>query len=170
MTKLVAAVCAALLLLSGCGGNDDDATAKKNIKASLLDQQSSLAGTKVTDEQAGCMADGLVDDIGVDQLKKYGILTKDLKVNDKADPKDVSSDDADALANTIVDCVDFKKVFMEQMGSSANLTDAQKKCVEDAIDEDQIKSMLSDNFQGKQTQMPQGMQSDLMKCMAPAGS
>jgi hypothetical protein len=169
MTKLVAILCAALLTLTACGSSDDD-TAKENIKASIKKQGSSLAGgTKVTDDQAQCVADGLVDDLGVDKLQKYKLLDDNLEVNNDANPTDMTSDDAQTLAKTVVGCVDFKKIFEEQLaGSGTQLTDDQKNCVSDAIDEDTLTDVLAQGFQGKDPQMPSDMQGDLMKCMTPS--
>lgn len=169
MTKLVAILCAALLTLTACGSSDDD-TAKKNIKAGIKKDGSGVAaGQKVTDEQAQCVADGLVDDVGVDTLQKYKLLDDNLEYNSDANPTNMESGDAQTFAKTLVGCVDFKKVFEDSIASSGtDLTDDQKQCVEDAIDEDTLVSVLADGFQGKDSEMPSEMQGKLMKCMTPS--
>jgi hypothetical protein len=168
MTKIVAVLCAALLTLTACGSSDDD-TAKKNIKASIQKNGSSLAGgTKVTDSQAQCVADGLVDDLGVDKLQKYKLLDDNLEVNNDANPTDMESGDAETLAKTVVKCVDFKKIFEEQMTKSSQLTDDQKSCISDAIDEQALIDALAQGFQGKDVSLGQDMQENMMKCMTPS--
>jgi len=169
MTKFAVAACAALLLLTGCGGGGDEDEAKENIKAGLLEQDSGLAGTEVTEEQAQCVSDGLVDDIGVDKLQEYGVLEDDLSVDASAAPENVDAEDADTLASVIIDCVDFKEVMTEQMGATADLTDEQKTCLSDAIDEEALKDLLSAGFQGEEPEMGADMQADMMKCMTPSG-
>ena len=46
-------------------------------------------GTKPTEEQADCIADGMVDDVGVETLQEYELLDEDLKINEDADPTDM---------------------------------------------------------------------------------
>jgi len=168
MKKMTALLCAVLLLgLSACGNSEDD-KAKENIKASVLKSNSSVAGgSKLTEKQAECFADGLVDKVGVDKLKKYKLIDSNLKINDDANPTNMSADDADATAGVITDCVDMKKLITDQINgqSGTKLTDAQTKCISDAIDEDKIKDGLSASFQGKSDNPMSDMQGALMKCV-----
>lgn len=166
MKKIAAVLCATTLLLSACGNSDDD-TAKKNIKAAVLKDDTSLTGgAKPTEEQANCIADGMVDDVGVDTLQKYKLLDDNLKINEDANPTDMSSDDADALAGVFVDCIDVEKMFADQFAQGdQKLTEDQQKCLSDAIDEDAMKSGLSASFQGKDDEAFTEMQNAMMKCI-----
>jgi hypothetical protein len=166
MKKMAAVLCAAVLVLSACGNGDDD-EAKKNIKAAVLEDETSLTGgAKPTEEQADCIADGMVDDVGVETLQEYELLDKDLKINEDADPKDMSEDDADALAGVFVDCIDVEEMFAAQFDSGEQeLPDEQKECIKDAIDEDAMKAGLSASFQGKEDEGFTEMQSKMMECV-----
>ncbi|HET6561819.1 MAG TPA: hypothetical protein VFG72_08085 [Marmoricola sp.] len=167
MKKTLAVLCAAMFALTACGGGDDD-KAKENIKASLLEEDTDLAGTKVTDEQAGCVSDGMVDEVGVDKLQEYKLLDDDLKIRKDAEGVEMAKDDAEALAKVFVDCVDMEKVFEEQFTSGAaaeQLTDEQQKCLTDAVDADVIEDALAATFQGEEADPTAGIQSDLMACM-----
>lgn len=166
MKKTAAVLCAALLTLGACGNSDDD-TAKENIKKSVLQGDESLTnGAKPTEEQASCVADGMVDDIGVDKLKSYGLLTDDLQIDDSAAPTDLSAEDADALAGVFVDCVNVQDTIADSVGQGKDLTDEQKQCISDAVDEDTVKAGLSAEFQGKTADNTE-MQSELAKCVQP---
>jgi hypothetical protein len=175
MKKMAAVLCAAALMLSACGNSDDekakansdDAKAKANIKSAVLDDQTNMTGTtKPTEKQADCIADGMVDDVGVDTLQKYGLLDDDLKIDDKADPTNMSPDDADALAGVFVDCIDVQQMFASQFGSGTDkLPAAQQKCITDAIDEDAMKSGLSASFQGKEDEGFAAMQKKMTDCV-----
>jgi hypothetical protein len=173
MRKFFAVLCAVLLLsLAACGSSEDD-KAKANIKASVLKSQSSVAGgSKLTDAQAECFADGLVDNVGVDKLKKYKLINDKLEIIQNANPTNMTADDADATAGVITKCVDMKKLITDQINSSAQtkLTAAQSKCIDDAIDEDTIRKGLSASFQGKSTNPLAGMQAGLLKCVTGASS
>jgi hypothetical protein len=168
MRKISALLCAVLLLsLAACGNSEDD-KAKANIKASVLKNNSSVAGgSKLTEKQAECFADGLVDKVGVDKLKKYKLIDAKLQIIQDANPTDMSADDADATAGVITGCVDMQKLITDQINSSAQtkLTDAQTKCINDAIDEDAITKGLSASFQGKSDNPMADMQGALMKCV-----
>ena len=168
MTKTTTALCALLLFsLSACGSSDED-TAKENIKASVLKENASVAGgTKLSEKQAECFADGMVDDVGVDKMKKYKLLDDDLKIIKDANPTDMSEDDADATAAVITGCVDMKSLITDQINASAktDLTDEQSKCIDDAIDEDTIEKGLSASFQGKSDNPMADMQGALFACV-----
>ncbi len=173
MRKTAAALCATLLIsLSACGSSEDD-EAKESIKASVLEENASVAGgTKLTDDQAECFANGMVDDVGVEDMQKYKLLDKDLKIIRDADPTDMSQEDADATANVIVSCVDMKKLITDQINTNAqtDLTDEQTACVDDAIDEEAIKDGLSASFQGESANPMADMQGALMQCVAGGGA
>jgi hypothetical protein len=169
--KTLAVLCAAMFALTACGGGDD-AKAKENIKASLLEDGADLAGTKVTDEQAGCVSDGMVDEVGVEKLQDYKLLDDEYKIRKDAQPTDMEQGDAEALAGVFTDCVDMEKLFEEQFSSGAmadQLTDEQQDCLKDAVDGDVIESALADTFQGKEADPAAGVQADLMACIAPGG-
>ena len=166
MKKMAAVLCAAVLTLSACGNGDDD-KAKENIKKAVLEDETSLTGgTKPTEEQADCIADGMVDDVGVETLQEYDLLDKDLKINDDANPTDMKEDDADALAGVFVDCIDVDEMFADQFASGdQKLPDEAQDCIKDAIDEDAMKDGLSASFQGKEDEGFTAMQQEMMQCV-----
>ncbi|MDX6323896.1 MAG: hypothetical protein QOK15_250 [Nocardioidaceae bacterium] len=168
MRKFWAVLCTVLLLSAAACGSSDDDKAKANIKASVLKDNASVAGgSKLTDKQASCFADGLVDKVGVDKLKKYKLIDSKLQIIKNANPTNMSADDADATAGVITSCVDMTKLITDQINSSAQtkLTAAQTKCIQGAINEDAIKKGLSSSFQGKSDNPMADMQGALMKCV-----
>lgn len=166
MRKTVAVLCAALMTLSACGNGDDD-KAKENIKSAVLDDETGLTGgTKPTEKQADCIADGMVDDVGVETLQDYGLLDKDLKINEDADPKDMKEEDADALAGVFVGCIDIESMFADQFATGdQKLPQEQQDCIKDAIDEDAMKAGLSASFQGKEDEDFAAMQQKMVTCV-----
>lgn len=170
--KLKHAVPAALLLVSsgllaGCG-SDDDETASKNIKASILKEE--VAGAELSDDQAGCLSDEIVAEIGVDQLKEYGLLNDDLKVDEQLTDAKLEAEDADAMATAFVDCVDAEKLIEEQFSAAASgMTPEQQECIKEALDEDAVKTILSATFQGNQDEIPAEIRDSFTACVTPAG-
>lgn len=168
MKKTAAVLCAAMFALTACGGGEDDAEAKENIKASLLEGGGELAGTEVTDEQAGCVSDGMVDEVGAEKLQEYGLLDDELKIAEDTSELAMEEGDADALAAVFTDCVDMEELFEEQFSSGPladQLTEEQQGCLMDAVDTDVIESALADTFQGKEADPTAGIQADLMACV-----
>ena len=180
MRKTVAVLCAAMFALTACGGGGDEPTeaerqatqqddeAKENIKSSLLEQSENLAGTKVTDEQAGCVADGMVDDVGVEKLQESKLLDEDLNIREDTGDVKMEQGDASALAGVFVDCVDMEKVLEEQLASGPaadQLTKEQRDCLTDAVDAEVIEKALADTFQGKEANPAEDLQADLLACV-----
>jgi hypothetical protein len=167
MMKMAAVLCAAVLTLTACGNGDDD-KAKENIKSAVLEDEGTglTGGTKPTEEQATCISDGMVDDVGVEKLQEYKLLDKDLKINDEANPTDMEEGDADALAGVFVDCIDVEEMFAAQFGSGEKELPAEAQdCIKDAIDEDAMKDGLSASFQGKEDEGFAKMQEEMMTCV-----
>ncbi len=149
MKKSAGVVCALLLSLTACGGGGEDATAKASLKAEIL-KSGGAGSASVNKTQAGCIADGTVDKIGTDKLKKYGILTDSGKVDKSINNVKMSGPDADKLAGVFVGCIDTEALFEKQFlaGAGDKMTAAQKKCITDAVDSDAVKKILSASFQG----------------------
>ncbi len=154
-------------LLVGCGSNDDE-TAAKNIKASILKEE--VAGANLTEKQAGCLSDSIVEDIGVDNLKKYGLLDDKLKVDDELTDVKLKEKDADSMAKAFTTCVNAEELIEKQFSQAASgMTDKQQECIKDALTEEKVEEVLSLTFQGKSDEISSGLQADLVKCVTPTG-
>ena len=167
MKKMAAVLCAAVLTLTACGNGDDD-KAKENIKAAVLEEEGTqlTGGTKPTEEQADCISDGMVDEVGVDKLQEYDLLNEDLEINDEANPTDMEEGDADALAGVFVDCIDVEEMFAAQFGEGEQELPAEAQdCIKEAIDEDAMKDGLSASFQGEEDEGFTAMQEEMMACV-----
>ncbi len=163
MKRALAALPAMVLLLSGCGGSAektegsslsaDEQTAADNL-AAQIDRSGSVSGEDgVTEEQATCIAEGAVKEVGLTTLQDYGIVTKGLLVNKDIQGVEMSAHDADALAGVFVDCIDAEALFEDKFVTALGAEDSDKvrKCVEDAVDTDSVVDVLSASFQGRET-------------------
>ena len=163
MKRALAALPAAVLLLSACGGGDgeaetsslsaDEQTAADNL-AAQIDRSGSVSGRgTVTEEQSRCIAEGAVTEVGLTTLQDYGIVTEDLLVNKDIQGIEMSAGDADALAAVFLDCIDAEALFEGQFlaalgdGGSAEV----ENCVRKAVDTESVLDVLSASFQGKET-------------------
>ncbi|QIK67804.1 hypothetical protein G7072_16915 [Nocardioides sp. HDW12B] len=169
MSKIVALLCALLLTLTACGS--DESEAKDSIKASLLDNPD-VAGTELTDDEAGCVSDGMVDEIGVDKLKEAELIDDENKVVEDPDLQ-LGETEADAMAEVIVGCVDVEELLAEQLGPMMeNMTDEQTSCITEAFDEEVFAEVISASFQGEDASkaIPGDVQQQVAECVGqPAG-
>src|SRR3990170_4368236 len=111
--RTLGAVAVLALALTACGGGDD-AKASESIAGTIMDSDNETF--KVTQEQADCVGDGFVEEIGADQLVEYGILTEDLKADSTIDDVEMSKADAQSAADVMQDCADIKEIFSTAMG------------------------------------------------------
>jgi predicted ATP-grasp superfamily ATP-dependent carboligase len=166
MTKtLVASVLAALTLtLAGCGNSDDDEAAKA-ISDSIMKEQGKAGGDVfvMKREEADCIGEGFVDNIGTEQLQDYGFLTEDLETADKMSEVKMSTEDAEAASGTLFDCADVQAMMSKAMG---DVPAEAKECLDKVMTEDALRDMFTLMFSGKQEAASQKMVKPMMECAA----
>lgn len=150
------------LTLSACGGGDE-AEAAEAISASMMEQGDDQFAAD--QGQADCVGEGLVDRIGVDQLREYGMLTGDLQVNESVGEVTMEEADADSAAEVIVSCVDAQEVFAQELGADDTLTADQQECLREILDDEALTEMFSMMFQGKEDEAMNDLVGPLMGCM-----
>lgn len=166
---LAAAVIAGLTMtLTACGGSGDDDAAAKAISDSIMEEQEggSAEVFAMKREEADCIGEGFVGEIGVDQLQEYGFLTEDLK----AEPMtSVTMDTADAEAATgvLFDCADVPALMSQAMASGQQVDAKTQKCLDEVLTEDKLRTMFTLMFSGKQDEASQEVIAPMMECAAP---
>lgn len=166
-TPAAAALAALALLVSACGSGDDEQAAQA-ISDSIMEGQDGAAADVFTmeREEADCIGQGFVDEIGVDQLQEYGFLTEDLD----AEPiTGVTMEQADAEAATgvLFDCADVTGLMSRAMASGQQLDEKTQKCLEDVLTEDKLRTMFTLMFRGQQEKASQEVIGPMMECAAP---
>jgi hypothetical protein len=181
---------AALLLvaaLAGCGDDADekptsslsadeqkaaDNLASQIVRSGSMSQQESSQGG-VTEQQATCVAEGAVTEIGLAELQQYGIVTEDLRVNRSIQGVEMNAADADALASVFVDCVDAEALFEERFLTAMPADGAEEElrtCVQEAVEPGAVQEVLAASFQGRATDAYAKMQKDVSSCSGGKGS
>lgn len=159
---LAAVVVGALCLTAGACGQTEEATA--SLSRSF--EKEDLGDTDVSREQADCMAETIVDGVGVDQLKEYGVLDDDATVNDNLADTELEQDDADTVAGALVDCIGAEEIVKAQMLQD-RMTKAQRSCIVEAVGAEQLKALISTGFQSGEpdADAQDQMQQDMDACM-----
>ncbi len=172
-------VVALLAGLAGCGDDDasepaltkDERTVADNLASQIL-RSGSMAGggssgNAVTDEQATCIGEGAVTEVGLDALQDYGIVTEELLVNRSIQGVEMDAGDADALAGVFVECIDAEVLFEERFLAELPPGGSERErrtCVEDAVDEDAVQEVLSASFQGVDTNVYSKLERAVSAC------
>lgn len=167
---LTIAALGAALSLSACGGGSSEETqAKEAISASFLETGDD---TFVVDEsQADCVGDGLVDEIGVDGLKEYGLLNEDGTLSEGLDGSmGMSDEDGQRAADVMSDCLDIKEAMMASFAEEAEEGDeATVQCMDEALTDETLNEFLKMLFTGDEQAAQQLLVTEeLMKCMLSA--
>lgn len=175
---LLVVTAAAALTLSGCGGgagggaggglSSDEQKVADNLSKRLLDQGQGET-LSVTKEEANCISEDMVGEVGVDQLQEYGIVKEDLTVNKDPDEVKMSTADAEATADAIFGCADVQAMVDEEMGKQlAGQPPAVKKCFEEALNDERLRSMLVSTFSGQEERAQQELVKPVMECAQKA--
>lgn len=162
LKKYAAALAVIAVVVSGCGGNSDEATAKKSLAKKF--QAESTVGFTLTSKQATCTANSLVDNVGVKDLQKSGILTKKFTAADSnLSQVKMSKSDANAAASAIVECTDAVKMLTKSM-SSQGVDATTAACIEKVLTKKVVTELFAALFRGDQAAMTQMLTAPLSKC------
>ena len=172
MKTSLAAVSAALLALSlsSCGGSNDDAEASKAISASIMKSQNASGNEAASQllslkkKEADCIGSGLVDKIGTDQLKQYKLLTKDNKAGQDVTQVKMSKGDAESATDVLFGCTDVPAMMKKAMNSSGQVPAQMRSCVDKTLNEQALRGMFTNVFQGNEEQAKKDLITPMMRC------
>jgi len=160
---LLSATVATVFLLTSCGASEEE-TAKAEISEYLVKEQGEQEMFQLEKKEADCIAGDMVDGIGVDQLKEYKLLKDDGTVNANADVENLADEDAEVMADAMLQCADVMKEVKDGLAESMpQATPEVKKCFDEALTEDLVRKMLVATFTGKQD-AAQELTAPLMEC------
>lgn len=159
------------LSLAACGGNADADHAKASLKAMLIkDQKTDSATPRMTDDQSGCIANTVVDKIGVKQLRVDGMIDKknDAVQNGLGNAK-LSASDASNLVNAMFDCTNGGAAIIaslkKEIHSSATGAPATAlACIDAKITASFTKDLMKAIF-AKDNAKAQALQTSLASCV-----
>ena len=158
----LAAGLALLAALAGCGASEEDQVSEA-VSAGLMKAQD--RAFQFTQEQADCVGDGFVEEIGVDQLQEYGIITEDLEATDKPIEAKMTGDDADGAGKVLVGCVDAAQIFKDAMLSDQDLSPEVTSCIDDALTEEMLTKFFAATFSEDQAAAAEAT-TPLQECLA----
>lgn len=142
--RTIGAIGVLALALTACGSGDND-KASASISEAIRD--SGGQDMALNQEQADCIGDGFVEEIGADQLVEYKVLNEDMTVNEGVDNVKMSEEDAGSAADVVLDCADFREVFT---GMMEGMPQEARTCLDDELTDERLKEFLKATFSGDQ--------------------
>ena len=156
---------ASVLVASGCGASEES-EAKDAISTYLMDQQDTSQMLPLDQGEADCIAGDMVDGIGVDQLKEYGLLDEEGAVPGNARVPDMSEGDAKVMVSAIFDCTDVMATMQEELASAmGGQTPKVQRCLEKALTEELVRGVLVATFSGDESKAQQRLTEPLGRCI-----
>lgn len=172
-SRLVAVALAATVpfTLAACGGNPEADHAKASIKAMLIkDQKTDTATPRMTNDQSGCIANTVVDKIGVKQLQVDGMLDKkNNAVESGLGNAKLSASDASNLVNAMFDCTNggtaiIASLKKELHSSASGASAAALACIDSKITVGFTKDLMKAIF-SRDSAQAQALQTTLGTCL-----
>lgn len=155
------ATLALALPLSACGSSADDEKAATSIAEQFQDDGES--GLTVTDEEAQCLGDGFVSEVGTEKLQEYELLNDDLETTEQGDIE-MSDGDADKAATVFQDCADVKGLMLEGL-SSDDMPAEATECVESELTDERVHEFLVALFQNDEEGGQEALAGPITECM-----
>ena len=160
-------------VLSSCGGSSD-AEASKALSASIMKSQRSGDNAassllSLDREEADCIATGMVDEIGTDQLQEYQVLTEDNKANKDLSQVKMSQGDAEAATDVLFGCTDVPATMKKALTSGGQVPAEILDCVTAALDEKALRALFTSAFAGEEAAARQQLVGPVTRCAASRG-
>ena len=158
------------LVISACGGGSDnpvaDSSGSEDKKQEYIDAitaglENDADGTaSFTTDESTCIAERLVDVIGVDAFVEEEITTTDLAENEDIQMPPVNDDQREELRSMLFDgdCADLSEKIADSFSGSlgAGATEESIKCLADTIIEgEEMQSYIVDGLLGIDTSAAQ---------------
>lgn len=170
--RMCALACALALALSisSCSDSSDEERAAAALRADMVANAGMTTGRAVNAGQTICVAEAIVEQIGVEGLQEYNLLTEDLRADESIEGVQLSKKDARALAQVFTDCMDVERLMERQIIRELDLPARQQRraarCVRQGVTADQVTRTMALEFQGADDNpVFKRLRADLRSCL-----
>lgn len=165
MRILSSLVCALLLLPLAACGNQDEEKATKALSAMLRENETAGSLSK---KEADCVAEALVEDLGLEKLEKYELITEKLKADKGLADKKMSTADAKKTTEAMTGCFDAAGKLRQAM--APELGPKAKACLEDKLDEKAAERVIQAVLEHKGEEATKAMFEPVSACAGKDGA
>lgn len=140
-----------------CGGDDGggdadaaDTPVGRALTAELMAESDD--SPIATEEDARCVAGGIVSGIGEERLEELGVTAETAEGSDMAD-FDFTEEELGTVVDAIFDCVDIQAALAAEFEADFGAEGAQ--CLAENLDEELIRDLFAMSFAGGDGEMPE---------------
>ena len=156
MRRTSIAACVLGLILAACGGGSEVGAGDRGLGDDQQSISDAIFSQIMADDspdnpfgqpEARCFSDGVAREFGSDELTALGLSADE--INAGAEPGDVSLSDAqaDRMTTLMVDCVDFKTLFVDEFTASG-VSAESAECLADGFGDDFVKTVAKSELIG----------------------
>lgn len=172
MVARLRALALALAVAAGapaCSDDSDQERASAALRAEMVANAGMTSRRPVDPEQTACVADGMVEELGVAKLQRYELLTDDLRAGESLEGVELEPQDADVLARVFTGCMDVEAMMEREIVSGLDLPRSQQRrasrCVRETVTTDHVTRMMALEFQGAGNPVFRQLRSELRSCL-----
>lgn len=122
--------------LMGCSSEGDDAAETPIGQA--LTEKFLEGGMVISEEDARCVAGGIVDGVGEDRIEELGFTPDNV---DMIEGADFTDDEIDTMVDVFFDCVDMRQVLVTNL--AADVSDEVVACFAENLPEDALRDFFA---------------------------
>ena len=154
---------------TGCGDDSDRERATAALQAEILADAAMRSDQPVDTTQTRCVAEGMVDDLGLERLQRYQLLTEDLRADESLEGVELTPADADVLAEVFAGCMDVEALMERQIVAGLDLAPRRQRraegCVEEKVTTEEVVGTMSLEFQGVENSAFDRLRTELARCL-----
>ena len=146
--------------VAACGGDDDGgdsgdvaAAADTPVGKALTEELMAESDDSPisTEEEARCVAGGIVSGVGEERLEELGV-TADTAIGSDIEDIDFTADEIGTIVDSMFDCVDVQAAMAEEFEEDFGAEGAQ--CVAENLDQDLMRDLMASSMIGDDDEMP----------------
>jgi hypothetical protein len=165
------ALTALVALAAACSGDDDSSSEGSPERREYVEALLSTSGDPaISDDENRCLAESLVDGVGVDRLQAV-VTPEEIEASEDFHPADVGLEltdaEGDAFYDHLSDCLDVREVFVSSLtdGDEADVA----ACVDGELDDDELQALVvaifTEDEQTANTEMDDALADLYMECV-----
>jgi hypothetical protein len=183
--RLLIAALAGLLLLAGCGDGDDDTAPPIEdsddgddgdgggsddplVQAMTTWLSTSEDVPPFDEDEAECVAQGVVDGVGSDRLEELGVTEEAMASEEGVELTDVefTDDEVAVVIDSMEGCADLKALLAESIADDGTISAEDAECLVDELPEDFIRQGFEAEFAGDDITESQDLQNTMFDAIA----
>ena len=120
------------------------------------------------DEEAECVAVGVVDGIGADRLEELGVTEETLSSEEDIEfgGLDMTDDEVTVVIDSMEDCADLDALLAEALAEDGTFSTEEAECLVDELPDDFVRSGFEAEFAGEDITDDQDLQNSLLDALS----